>query len=189
MITWSNALNKGEYCIGIFIDLRKAFDVCSHKILLKKLKYFGINNIALEWFRSYLANRVQQVDVGGCLSDQTTINISVMQGSILGPILFLCYINDLPNSSALKTLLFADDTQGYMSGKNLPLLIDQVNNELKKWASWFKSIKMAVNVKKTKFIVFHSKGKNVNEPDMPFDHNKLSEIGRITSDHVNRDIV
>jgi mannose/fructose/N-acetylgalactosamine-specific phosphotransferase system component IID len=124
----NNALNKGEYCIGFFIDLQKAFNVCSHKILLKKLKHFGINNIALEWFRSYLANRVQQVDVGGCLSDLTTINISALQGSILGPILFLCYINDLPNSSALKTLLFADDTQGYISGKNLPLLIDQVNS-------------------------------------------------------------
>jgi ribonucleases P/MRP protein subunit RPP40 len=88
------------------------------------LKHFGIKDKALDWFRSYLTNRVQQVDIDGNLSEQATLNISVLQGSILGPILFLCYINDLPNSSALKTLLFADDTQGYAAGSDLPVLMD-----------------------------------------------------------------
>jgi Reverse transcriptase (RNA-dependent DNA polymerase) len=85
----SEALNNGDICIGVFIDLRKAFDVCSHEILLKKLKNFGIKDKALDWFRSYLASRVQQVDIDGNLSEQATLNISVLQGSILGPILFL----------------------------------------------------------------------------------------------------
>jgi hypothetical protein len=133
----SSALNKGEFCIGIFIDLRKAFDVCSHSILLKKLKHLGIKNQALAWFKSYLENRKQQVDINGNLSNEEIINISVLQGSILGPILFLCYINDLPNSSTLATLLFADDTAGFSSGKDLQLLMDNVNVELKKWAKWF----------------------------------------------------
>jgi hypothetical protein len=118
--------------------------------------------VALDWFRSYLADRRQQVDINNNLSDQITINISVLQGSILGHILFLCYINDLPNISDLTTLLFADDTAGLKSGKNLPLLMDQINIELKKWSLWFRANKMAVNVKKTKFIIFHSRGKKVS---------------------------
>jgi Reverse transcriptase (RNA-dependent DNA polymerase) len=79
-----------------------------------------------------LSNRKQQVDVDGRLSESLTINISVLQGSILGPILFLCYINDLPKITNLLTVLFADDTQEFATGKNLPTLINQVNTELKK---------------------------------------------------------
>ena len=93
----SQSLNNGNFCIGIFLDLKKAFDVCSHNILLKKLKKFGIEGKAHDWFKSYLANRKQKVDIMGNLSDETTINISVLQGTTLGPILFLCYINDIFN--------------------------------------------------------------------------------------------
>ena len=83
-----NDLNNGEYCIGLFLDLRKAFDVCSHEILLTKLKYMGIKGIALKWFESYLNNRTQFVEVNGSRSSRKVIKISVMQGSTLGPILF-----------------------------------------------------------------------------------------------------
>jgi hypothetical protein len=144
----SNALNNGEYCLGIFLDLKKAFDVCSHSILLKKLKHYGVREIALKWFESYLSGRSQQVDVGGSLSLPLNIDISVLQGSILGPLLFLIYINDLPNSSNLMTLLFADDTQGLDSDKDLRALINRANIELKKWAAWFRANKMVVNTKK-----------------------------------------
>ena len=159
----STALNDGNYCIGIFLDLKKAFDVCSHEIRLKKLKHLGVKNRALEWFHSYLSNRSQQVDIEGNLSDPKIIDISVMQGSILGPILFLCYINDLPGASNLMTCLFANDTQGLAQGKHLPELIDKVNNELKKWAEWFRVNKLAVNTSKTKYIIFHTRGKNRHE--------------------------
>ncbi len=91
----TTALNDGMYCIDVFIDLKKAFDVCSHEILLAKLNKMGIQDTALTWFRNHLSGRSQIVDINNVLSDPLSIDISVIQGSILGPILFLCYINDL----------------------------------------------------------------------------------------------
>jgi hypothetical protein len=91
-------------------------------------------------------------DVGGTLSHPLNIDISVLQGSILGPLLFLIYINDLPNFSDLTTFLFADDTQGFDSDKDLGVLINRINNELKKWAAWFRANKMVVNTKKKQNI-------------------------------------
>ena len=103
-----NSLNNGDYCIGLFLDLKKAFDVCSHEILITKLSYLGINDTALNWFKSYLNNRTQFVEINGKRSNLLPIDMSVLQGSILGPILFLCYINDLRNETNLNMLMFAD---------------------------------------------------------------------------------
>jgi hypothetical protein len=89
-----NVLNDGMFCIAVFLDLKKAFDVCSHEILLAKLEKMGIQNVALKWFKNYLSGRTQQVDINGQLSESRNLDISVIQSSILGPILFLCYIND-----------------------------------------------------------------------------------------------
>ena len=96
------------------------------------------------------------------------INISVLQGSILGPILFLCYINDLPNATELLTFLFADDTSGLITGDNLPELITKMNVEINKPANWLRANKMALNVSKTKYIIFHSRGKKFD-----FDENSI----------------
>jgi hypothetical protein len=90
----TKALNDGMYCIGVFLDLKKAFDVCSHILLLAKLSKMGIRGTALEWFQNYLSGRSQKVDINGSLSDLLALDIFVIQGRILGPILFLCYIND-----------------------------------------------------------------------------------------------
>jgi hypothetical protein len=125
-------INNGNFCVGVFLDLRKAFDTCSHEILLKKMSHYGINGTALEWFTSYLQDRTQKVEIEGNLSHSCHIDMSVIQGSILGPILFLIQINDLPRSSNLKTFLFADDSQGLKGGKNLVNLMDTVNHELRK---------------------------------------------------------
>jgi hypothetical protein len=173
----TEALNDGKFCIGIFLDLKKAFDVCSHDILLKKLeKSFGIRGTALLWFKNYLSGRSQVVDINGSISNPRDINISVLQGSILGPILFLCYINDLPNATDLDTFLFADDTSGLKSGKNLNELIEHCNTELQKMANWFRANKMCVNTSKTKYIIFHTKGKKV-EPGVNLVFNN-NEIGK-----------
>jgi hypothetical protein len=175
----TEALNDGKFCIGIFLDLKKAFDVCSHEILLKKLeKGFGIKGSVLLWFKNYLSNRPKIVDINGSLSQPKNINISVLQGSILGPIHFLWYINDLPNVTNLDTFLFADDTSGLKSGNNLPELIAQCNIELQKMANWFRANKMCVNTSKTKFIIFHTKGKKVDlqGSNLVFDNNEIGKI-------------
>ena len=146
----SDAINQNKFAIGVFLDLQKAFDVVDHNILLGKLENLGIKNKVLEWFRSYLSNRSQIVDINGEISEEAKINISVMQGSILGPLLFLIFINDLPNASELlRLLLFADDTCALDSDNDLNLLITRVNAELKKLATGLlptRSLLMLINV-------------------------------------------
>jgi hypothetical protein len=154
-------LNNKNFVIGIFLDLKKAFDVVPHKILIEKLKKLGIGGTEIMWFTNYLAGRSQKVDIGGKLSDIEQITISILQGSILGPILFLCFINDLPNCIDMHALLFADDTAGLLSGPELQPLIAKANLELQKLSMWFRANKMAVNVKKTKYIIFKQKGKRI----------------------------
>jgi hypothetical protein len=114
----SNALDKKEHSIAIFCDLRKAFDTVDHCILLNKLNKMGVRGVELLWFQSYLSNRKQFVHINGSNSLLLNILIGVPQGSILGPLLFLVYINDLPLCSELISFLFADDTTLLMSDSN-----------------------------------------------------------------------
>ena len=127
-----NTLDNKRLGCGIFIDLQRAFDTVNHKILLSKLEHYGICGCALEWFRSYLSDRKQYVSVNGKSSSLLTVSCGVPQGSVLGPLLFLVYINDLPNASKKLTFyLFADDTNIYYESKDLSNLIKIVNRELR----------------------------------------------------------
>ena len=195
----SRDINEKKFVIGIFLDLKKAFDCVSHDILLSKLQKMGINDLALDWFTDYLSNRYQYTDVGGFKSSEKIIDISVLQGSILGPILFLCFINDLHLSTNLLTLLFADDTVGIDSDHDLALLIERVNLEIQKLANWFRANKMTVNVSKTKYIIFRPKGTkitvdldnngvmyNSNELGSPNDPDRVFKLGRIHNDHADK---
>ncbi len=103
----SNSLNNKKFSIAIFCDLRKAFDTCDHGILLDKLKKYGVGGPELDWFKSYLSDRQQFVEIEGVRSSLQKIKLGVPQGSILGPLLFLIYINDLPLASKFLSLLFA----------------------------------------------------------------------------------
>ncbi len=156
----SEALNSKKYTIAIFCDLRKAFDSCDHVVLLDKLKKYGIHGNELEWFRSYLSNRKQFVSVNGGESGLRDIRLGVPQGSILGPLLFLIYINDLPGVSEFLSLLFADDTTLILSHDNLDILIEKVNLEFKKICDFFRANKLSIHPDKTKFILFSTKNTN-----------------------------
>ena len=114
------ALENGEYVIGIFLDFSKAFDTVDHNILLKKLEYYGIRGVCLDWFKIYLTVRKQYVTYNGIPSSTKLIQYGVPQGSILGPLMFLLYINDLPNvCKSADPILFADDTNLFINGSNL----------------------------------------------------------------------
>ena len=127
------AFDKKEYTLGIFIDLSKAFDTVDHHILLKKLVNYRVKNANIVWFKSYLSNRKQYVSYDGGKTDNKTITCGVLQGSILGPLLFLIYINDLSRASnILDSILFADDTNLFNSHGNIKTLFKTVNKELLK---------------------------------------------------------
>ena len=154
----SSAIDKQESTVGVFIDLKKAFDTVDHKILLSKLQCYGIRGLALDWIKSYLANRGQYVSYNNSNSELKHIKCGVPQGSILGPVLFILYINDMCEvSKLLNIILFADDTSIFYSTRNIVDITRTVNNALEKLDIWFTVNKLSLNVNKTNFIMFTNK--------------------------------
>lgn len=151
----SNGINNGSYVSGLFLDLTKAFDTVNHCILLKKLYRCGIRGVVFNWFESYLTGRKQCVRVGSAISDFGEIKCGVPQGSVLGPILFLIYVNDLCNGNLFgKLTSFADDTALCYIGMNRYEIEFQINSDLKALRWWFTENDMVLSTEKTKYLNF-----------------------------------
>ena len=139
----------------MFLDFKKAFDTVDHRILLRKLYAYGIRGNILKWFESYLTDRSQYVAYCGVESKVLPIICGVPQGSILGPLLFIIYMDDICNVSHLGTILYADDTSVVANDKNLDKLLQILNDELHKLSIWLKANKLSLNINKTYYILFH----------------------------------
>ena len=148
-------LDNKQHTLAIYLDFRKAFDTVNHPILIRKLNTIGIRGIALNWFSSYLKDRKHCVKINDTKSDLKTCNIRVPQGSILGPILFLIYINDLPQLNAMmKTILYADDTTLLFTGNNITEVTNFVNNKLVDVHDWLIQNRLSINLDKTYACVY-----------------------------------
>ena len=161
----SEALEKEKIALGVFTDFQKAFDTVDHDILLDKLYHYGIRGPALNWIQSYLSNRQQFVEFNSVQSKMLEVKCGVPQGSNLGPLLFLIYINDLAHvSPKLFSILFADDSNFFYSDSNMDSLISTVNNELEKVVDWLNANKMSLNIDKTHYIIFTLSEKKAYSP-------------------------
>ena len=156
--------------VGVYLDFSKAFDNVDHLILLQKLYHYGVRGCAHDWFTSYLSNRSQFVSYNGVKSNLNNVKCGVPQGSILGPLLFLLYINDL--SFACKRtfpVLFADDSNLFLSGKDTDQVQQMINDELKDIVIWLRANKLSLNISKTHYMLFSNK--KVIQPNVTIEIN------------------
>ncbi|PIK39278.1 hypothetical protein BSL78_23886 [Apostichopus japonicus] len=158
MELWMEAIDKGQLTGAVLLDLRKAFDLVNHDILIKKLKLYQFSSATIEWFKSYLMNRSQYVVMKGTASSCMNISNGVPQGSILGPLLFLIYINDFSLClTHCKADMYADDTTFHISCSNVESLQSKLNFDAKNVSNWCKNNKMAINTSKTKSMLICSR--------------------------------
>ena len=160
----------------IYIDLSKAFDTLNYDILMSKLEYYGITGKENELLRSYLTGRSQYVEVNGHKSSHLQISTGIPQGSVLGPLLFLIYINDLPNASNIfDMLMYADDTTLFCNLTDT-ITVDVINEELSKICDWLGANKLSLNIVKTKYMLYHSINKRVIYPKLKINNNNIDRI-------------
>ena len=157
-----NSIDDNNFVLGIFFDISKAFDCVNHKILLAKLFHYGIRGQLNKWFESYLHNRSQYTSVNGASSSLDSISCGVPQGSVLGPLLFIIFINDIALLKPIKSLIkmFADDTNLFITGNNLVNIEQKANVAVNLISQWMLANKLALNIDKTYFMLFQPKSKN-----------------------------
>ena len=159
--TIRNALDNNKFVCGVFLDLQKAFDTVNHEILLTKLEFYGVRGIPLQWFKSYLKNRTQYVTINDIPSLTKPVRSGIPQGSILGPLLFLVYINELNSSiDNASTYHFADDTNLLVIEDSIEEMHAKTNEAIFSVVNWLRANKISLNTKKTKIIIFKTKYQN-----------------------------
>ena len=184
----SQYLDNGKLPVTVYLDLSKAFDTINHEILLKNLEYYGFTDTPLKWFRSYLHNRQQYVFFNGCCSTPKTLETGVPQGSILGPLLFLIYMNDIKEAcKKFIPILYADDT-GLVSSLcsfyddkdkyDINEISRDINDELSCVQEWLNINKLSLNVSKTKYMIFHHRQRNIDEfiPDIRINDSPIERV-------------
>ena len=166
--------DKGLLTGLVAIDLQKAFDTIDHDILLQKLRWLGFSQKVQSWFKSYLSNRLFYVSINGILSEEGSINCGVPQGSILGPLLFLIYVNDMPQAVDSELYLYADDSCLMYQHKDLKVINEKLCDDFSKLCDWFVDNKLSIHFgeDKTKCILFASK-------------NKVKKIGKLNISYKN----
>ena len=159
------ACDLGNFACGVYLDLQKAFDAVDHDILLKKLEYYGIRGITTNsWFQSYLNDRMQFTTVNKSQSSKKYLKYGVPQGSVLGPLLFILFINDLNKAIEFSSVHhFADDTNFILTDKSMKRINKHINRDLKLVVESIRANKLSLNTSKTELVIFKSKNKIVTK--------------------------
>lgn len=147
------------------MDLKRAFEIVDRGIMIEKLEMYGVTGIVLKWFKSYLENRTQRVKFNGMLSSPIRVQVGVPQGSVLGPILFLLYINDIVEviDDDCEIRLFKDDALIYTTGRSCEEISNKLNIQMEKIEKWLKGNRLKLNVEKTKVMVIRGARKIINK--------------------------
>ena len=180
----ATGFESGYYTSMILIELQKAFDTVNHDILLKKMEFVGFSEETKKWFKSYLSNRKFKVHIKNTFSEPGNLPCGVLQGSILGPLLFLLYINDMPQAVDCELLLYADDTCLIFQHNDITEIETALNKNFSMLCDWFVDNKLSIHFgkDKTKSILFDSKHKTKNSKPLNIQYNdiKIKQYSKVT---------
>ena len=175
-----NNIHKGHTSTGVFIDFKKAFDTVNHDILLRKMEGYGFRSIARKWLEDYLSGRTQIVKLKDTISSSLPFRVGVPQGSILGPLLFLLYINDVKDCILSgKLRLFADDMNIFYSSRDVNTMANNIQGDMCRLDRWFKNNKLTVNAKKCNYIIVKSPNKVVPDINVHLQSNLLERADKV----------